>query len=123
MTEKRQFPRIHERARLTWRVTTEGNLRAERSPIDDGLQINISGGGICFFAEKGPTVGAILAVQLELPGYPSAILALARVVWTEPVERDGRPGADVGAEFHWVGWDSNFAQQQIATFVRTRLAA
>lgn len=119
--DKRQFPRVNESARLKWRVADPSDL-LESPPIDDGLQINISGGGIAFFADVAPKMGATLAIKLDLPGYPSSIIALARAVWIEPSSRDGAAGFDVGAEFHWIGWDSNFAQQQIASYVKERLS-
>lgn len=111
MTEQRQFPRIDDATRLRWRPAPAD------SPFEQGLQINISGGGVCFTSEAALDVGAMLALELEPSGIPMGVLALGRVVWCRASER----GHDVGVEFHWVGWDSSGAQQQIADYVKSRL--
>ena len=62
--------------------------------------------------------GTLLALELSLPGFPSDVIALARVVWQRK-RADKR--LDTGCEFHWVGWDSTQAQQRVADFIRHRL--
>jgi hypothetical protein len=119
-SEHRHFPRIRDSARIKWRVAEDATPASPS--IDDGLQINISGGGVCFLSQTQIDLGAMLAVELHLPNYPSGIIALARVVWVDEVDRDDERGFEIGAEFHWIGWDSNFAQQQIAGYVKSRLA-
>ena len=119
-SDHRHFPRIRDSARIKWRVA-EGATPASPA-IDDGLQINISGGGVCFLSQAPVDLGTMLAVELQLPNYPSGIIALARVVWVDEVDRVEECGFEIGAEFHWIGWDSNFAQQQIAGYVKSRLA-
>ena len=118
-SDGRAFPRIKDSARVKWRVADE----AGPTPIiDDGLQLNISGGGVCFASQTAVPKGTMLALELQLPNYPSGIIALARVVWVDVVTRDDEEGFEIGAEFHWIGWDSNFAQQQLATYVKSRLS-
>jgi hypothetical protein len=115
MSENRQFPRLKNNAKVKWRVSSTPDSPVQ---LDDGLQINISGGGICFASQLSAPVGTMIALELDLPSYPTALLALARVRWVDPVESGG---FEIGAEFHWIGWDSNFAQQQIANFVKSKL--
>ena len=118
MDERREFPRINESVRLNVK-TVEGV--APGSALD-ALAINISGGGIAFPSTEKLEDGAMLALELDLPGFPAGVIAMARVVW---VEKNDEPSEShpwlVGAEFHWVGWDSNSAQANIASFIRERL--
>ncbi len=115
MSESRQFPRLKNNAKVKWRVSSTPDSLVQ---LDDGLQINISGGGICFASQLAAPVGTMIALELDLPSYPTALLALARVKWVDAIETGG---FEIGAEFHWIGWDSNFAQQQIANFVKAKL--
>ena len=115
--DKRHFPRINEETRVTCKVLEDPSAVGE-----PGLAMNISGGGICFhLAEKLPQ-GAMLALELSLPGFPAGVIALAKVVWCERNgARDASRPWEVGAEFHWIGWDSSAAQNQIAGYIRDKL--
>ena len=66
--------------------------------------------------------GVLLAMELDLPGYPAGVIALARVKWCER-QASAEPSMpfEVGAEFHWIGWESVQAQQNIASYIRTKL--
>ena len=114
--DRRTFPRISESRRLRVReVTTDDSG-------DGGMTLNISGGGICFAHTSQLKPGAMLAMELDLPGYPAGVIALASVRWCE--HRPGaEPGLDyeVGAAFHWIGWESAAAQEQVARYIRSKL--
>lgn len=54
---------------------------------------------------------------MTLKELPSPIMALASVVWYHAFEE----GYEVGAEFSWIAWRDNNAQQSIANFVSSVL--
>ena len=117
LTDYRQFPRVSAAANLRWRVVEGDEIKPQTPPDSGGLQINISGGGICFATPDPLATGAMLAIELQLPGYPSGVIALARVVWC----RKAASGHEVAAEFHWVGWDSTSVQEQVLSYIREQL--
>ncbi|HYC77257.1 MAG TPA: PilZ domain-containing protein [Planctomycetota bacterium] len=84
-----------------------------------GVMQNISGGGVCFYAETDPGVGVMLALSLDLPGLPASVLSLGRTVWTKP----SGAGYEVGVEFWWIGWKDEDAQAQIRGFIADKLKA
>lgn len=129
--ERREYPRITDTAAIKWRV-------ADDRPPDAGepaLQTNISGGGIQFQSFDYVAHDAMLALELTLPGFPSKIIALARVTWCEPADDprsalirltdtalgNKRPAYEVGCEFHWVGWESTAAQEAVMSYVKDKL--
>ena len=114
MDDKRSYPRVGADAKLKFRVVDDAGPDVTAA----GLATNISGGGICFTADARIENGALLALELPLPGFPSDVIALARVVWQ--LKRPDRR-FDIGCEFHWVGWESSLAQQKVADFIRSKL--
>ena len=100
-------------------------------PLDDrmaapkvGYGVNLFGGGIQIHHSTPIEVGRFLALELSVPGLPARILALARCERCEAAP----PGAAgprwaIGAEIHWVGWDSMGTQAEIADFLRSALCA
>ncbi len=114
MSEQREYPRVSAQSKLKYKVV-EGEGPDTSAA---GVATNISGGGICFVMDEPIPDGTLLALELTLPGFPSDVIALARVVWQRK-RADKR--LDTGCEFHWVGWDSTQAQQRVADFIRHRL--
>lgn len=112
MDDRRRFPRIDDRSRVRWR-----SLDNDAPSLRDGMAINISGGGLCFDVDAPVPLGTLLALELRLPELPSDVIAMGKVVWCTPAK--GRH--ELGVEFHWIGWDSTVAQQQIAGYIRQRL--
>lgn len=110
MRNKRKFPRVDERWQVSYRVLDK--KRYQGMPIHQ-YTVNISGGGICFTAEAGIDVNSMVALELGSPLFPSPILALAQVVWC----KRSREGYEVGAEFSWVGWQNDDAQQAMAEYI------
>lgn len=128
--EHREYPRIDDNTAIRWRVLDE----APPEQAEAGLQVNISGGGIRFQSLEPLETGTMLALQLKLPGFPSGIIALARVVWCDSVSsaRSGLlrlvdlvaappPAFEVGCEFHWVGWESSDAQKAVRSYLKDQL--
>ncbi|MCB9730330.1 MAG: PilZ domain-containing protein [Deltaproteobacteria bacterium] len=112
---RRQFPRVAESTQVRWRRVDQ-----DAAELGEAATMNISGGGICFQAWERIDSGSHIAVQLELPGIPLPVIALARVVWCELATEGAMPW-DVGAEFHWVGWESGDAQRRIGDYLVDKL--
>lgn len=115
---RQPFPRMHDDDLIRCKPLTA----REQAQVAAGLGTNIAGGGIVFGSARHLEVGTFVALDLELPGYPSSVMALARVKAVNPVIHPDRP-YELTVEFHWVGWSSPTAQQQIADYLRARLAA
>jgi len=112
MRAKRKFPRLRSEWQLTYRVLEDDKFLAD--PIRQ-FTVNISGGGICFTSEAELRTNTMVALELVSDQFPSPILALAKVVWCKQT----REGHEVGAEFWWIGWQNDDAQQSIANYITT----
>ena len=112
MTDKRRFPRLDKRWQLNYRALEKDSV--QNNPIQQ-FTVNISGGGICFTSEEIIHKGTMLALEMDSEDFASPILALARVAWC----RQSRDGYEIGAEFWWIGWQNNDAQQSIADYIQT----
>ena len=110
MRDKRKFPRLKSEWQLTYRVLEDDKFLVD--PIRQ-FTVNISGGGICFTSEEELGLNTMVALELASDQFPSPILALAKVVWCKRT----RDKYEVGAEFWWIGWQNNDAQQSIANYI------
>lgn len=110
MRDKRKFPRLDKRWQLNYRVIEKDNFQDD--PIRQ-FTVNISGGGICFESETEIDEGTMLALELESEQFESPVLALAKVTWCKKTRRS----YEIGAEFWWIGWQNNDAQQSIAEYI------
>ncbi len=116
LSENRSFPRVAGNCRL--RFKTVGNEPAFRNLAQNsGMMKNISGGGICFDSTDPIAPGTMLAIEVDLPGFPTSVIALGRVVRCDP------SGArhDIGLEFWWIGWRDEAAQNMIRQFIAAQL--
>lgn len=114
--ERREFPRVDESTAVRCTPVDDNKIDQFKG---EGFTVNISGGGVRFQNSEPIDPGTQVALNLKLPQFPSAVIALAQVVWCVPSE--GSLPWELGAEFHWIGWDSNAAQQQIADYIRGKL--
>ncbi len=110
MKNKRRFPRLDESWQLTYRVLEKEQFAKESS---HQYALNISGGGICFMATETLERGTLVALDIESDNFPAPILALAKVIWCKST----RQAYEVGAEFWWIGWQNNDAQQAMADYI------
>ena len=113
--EKRRFPRLKDSCILRFR-----KVEADALPEDgiDALTVNISGGGICFNAPDSVEPGGLLAIELTLPDFNSAVVSFGRACWCEP-RGDGT--FQVGMEFWWIGWGDDGAQRAISEYIKNTL--
>jgi len=113
--DKRRFPRLRDSCGLKFR-----RLRSESLPEEgsDALTVNISGGGICFQTSEAVEPGVLLAVELSLPDFESAIVSMGRSVWCEP-SVEGL--YEVGMEFWWIGWGDDGAQKAMSEYIKGEL--
>ena len=107
MADERKFARLNESWQFTYRVLNEQEI-SEKLLLR--FTVNISGGGICFRSSERLAPKTALAIEIDSEELPSPVIALASVVWCSPVEGE----YEVGAEFWWIGWKDNDAQQSIA---------
>lgn len=83
MQERREFVRLDTRLEATYTVLPSGTAQKLVSK-------NISGGGICFFADRTMPPGLRLQVAMPLPGRNKPVNFTAEVVWSEAYEMIGR---------------------------------
>jgi hypothetical protein len=114
--DHRSFWRVSDACEMSWRTIGDDPAFAELAR-QKGVMKNISGGGVCFRSATDPGVGTMIALSLELPGLPTAVLSLGRTVWRRVVG----DGFDVGVEFWWIGWQDEDAQQRIRSFIADKL--
>jgi hypothetical protein len=114
-SNRREFPRVGENTQVRWR-----RVDGDSAELGDAPTLNISGGGVCFQTWERIEPGTHVALQLDLPGIPLPVIALAKVVWSELATRGSMPW-EVGAEFHWVGWESGDAQKRIGDYLVAKL--
>lgn len=114
--DARRFPRIGENCAVTYRVIKDEKFEAGAI---DGSAVNISGGGICFGATEEMQSGAMVAIEIHLPNFPSTVVALGRVVWSKVNARTEQ--FDTGIEFWWIGWRELQAQEAMLDYVRGKL--
>lgn len=116
MLDKRKFPRLDEEWNLEYRTITSEEF--ETTPISS-LSVNISGGGICFYAEEEIPKETMLALELKSTAFSSSIIALAKTVWCNKKKMKKR--YEVGAEFWWIGWKNNDAQRELAEYISQKI--
>ncbi|MEN8150252.1 MAG: PilZ domain-containing protein [Planctomycetota bacterium] len=113
-SENRKFPRLKDSCVLRFRQVEADTLPEEGV---DALTVNISGGGICFSSPSAVEVGTLLAIELTLPDFNSAVVSFGRAVWCEP--SGGK--FQVGLEFWWIGWGDDGAQRAITEYIKNTL--
>ncbi len=83
MQEQREFVRLDTRLEAIYTVLPSGTPQKVVSK-------NISGGGICFFADRTMPPGLRLQIAMQLPGREKPVNFTAEVVWSETYEMIGR---------------------------------
>ena len=84
-----------------------------------GVAVNISGGGMCFSADREIPPGSMVALEMSLSELPTPVVSLGKVVWCDRGEEEGK--YDVGVEFWWIGWADAEAQGQMLKYINQKL--
>ena len=116
MFKRRQFPRVSKEYRVSYSLVDQEQF--DRNPVSS-LAVNISGGGVCFSSDEPLAKGSMVALDIDADDLHSSILALAKVKWCKPQGES----YEIGAEFWWIGWRDNDAQNTVADFISTNTAA
>ena len=91
MEERRRFVRLDTRLEVEYTVLPTGSPRVTVSK-------DISGGGICLFADRVLPVGTKLQIAMRLPGREQPAHFTAEVMWSEQYEVIGRTQQDKAVE-------------------------
>lgn len=121
MREHRVYPRVSTSCEITWRVVDDraaAGVNRTAPSADGGFLQNISGGGLCFSTRNPPPTGVMLALKLDIPELPTAVIALGRAAWVE----NGTAGFEVGIEFWWIGWQDEGVQADIRNLITHKFA-
>ena len=116
--EARKFPRVSENCRIRYRLVEDEALQQNGRSV---AAVNISGGGVRFTTDTPLPAGRVAVLELDLPGMPSGIVAIGKVVWSG--RTPGGAGFENGVEFWWVGWRAEDVQQAMLDYVSTKLSA
>jgi hypothetical protein len=111
--DRRRFPRLRETCRIRVKPISGAQIPGGAEVVT----VNISGGGLCFRAEKRVEPGEFVAVEMTMPEFQTPVVALARAAWVE----EAGPAWDVGVEFWWVGWGDDSAQRAISDYIKGEL--
>ncbi|MCB9831147.1 MAG: PilZ domain-containing protein [Planctomycetes bacterium] len=116
----RNFPRVSSSCPIRYRPLADVAGITEAPGDSSAVMNNISGGGISFNSPDRFDPGQMLALEVDLPGFPTSVISMGKVVWCTP--SGDEPGRfDVGVEFWWVGWRDAQAQQKVSNFITDAL--
>ena len=91
---KRKYPRFNKNCEVRYKIVELEDMPSR------GTTVNISGGGLCFKSSEQIPLGKMVALEVEIPNAPSAVMAMGKLMWIKKV--DG--GFEYGVEFWWLGW-------------------
>ena len=117
MFKRRKFPRVSKEYSVSYSMVDQEQF--DRNPVSS-LAVNISGGGLCFTTEEPLDKGSMVALDIDADDLHSSILALAKIKWCTPLSDTTY---EIGAEFWWIGWRDNDAQNTVADFINANTAA
>jgi c-di-GMP-binding flagellar brake protein YcgR len=80
---------------------------------------DISAGGACLRAEEEIPVATTLKLEINLPGIPEPVTALAKVVWTRQIGQAMR--YEIGTQFLEIDEHMRKVIEENTTFVRLRV--
>lgn len=115
--DKRRFPRVATNCRMVVKPLEDAAESGLTAPSEEAVMNNISGGGVSFIHPSELEVGTMLALELELPGFPTSVISMGKVAWC----RKAPEGHEIGVEFWWVGWRDHEAQKRIGEYITQAL--
>lgn len=96
MRERRQFVRLDTRIEASFRVLPAGGAQG-------ALTKNLSGDGICLFADRPIAPGTLMHITLKLPAQVQPLVFAAKVIWSESYEVIGKTehqrAVEIGVQF------------------------
>lgn len=115
--DKRRFPRVAANCRMMVKALEDASETGLTAPSEEAVMNNISGGGVSFVHPTELDNGTMLALELELPGFPTSVISMGKVAWCR------RAGSEfeIGVEFWWVGWRDHEAQKKIGEYITQAL--
>ena len=119
LAEQRSFPRVSASCDVKFKPV-EGDPNFDQLKTDgSGVMNNISGGGISFQTSEALEVDQMIALEVNLPGFPNNVISMGKVCWC--CDSESGSGYDVGVEFWWIGWQDESAQAKIRGFITDAL--
>ena len=115
-SERREHPRAEVQHTVRYAtMEAEGfRLNGKRA-----LGVDLSGGGMRLEAESDLPVDSVLALEINLPHAPAALIAIGKVVWCEWSDDKGK--YEAGVDFWMLSWKDETAQQAVLEFVAQKL--
>ena len=111
--DNRRFPRVAGECNMVVRPLDDASESGLSRPSDEAVMNNISGGGVSFIHPTQLDIGTMLALELELPGFPTSVISMGKVAWC----RKAGGEFEIGVEFWWVGWRDHEAQKKIGEYI------
>ena len=110
-TTSRIFPRVSAECSVDFEVVQDVGAPQPSG----GVTTNVSGGGLCFTSANPLPPGTMVTLRMKMPQFPNTVMALAKVVWTKPLE--GTSQHENGCEFCWLGWNNSEAHEAVLDYV------
>ena len=125
---RRKYPRVKENCTVRFKVVEEAPAECKGGsetglcsalPGNEGVAVNISGGGMCFASDKSVQPGAMITCEMKLSQLPTPVVSFGKVAWCEQSDAPGK--FDIGVEFWWIGWSDQEAQERMLRYVNKKL--
>ena len=116
----RPFPRLSKQGKIDFKVIDNPKDDLAAAGVPESQVQNICGGGIRFPCQEPIVPGTFLAVRIRLPDLPDAIIALGRVVGSDPVPIGGNR-SELAVEFFWTGWGAPEVESAIHQYIAGRV--
>lgn len=88
-----QNTRKSARFYVSLKVTLSYQLNCDRRPVQEGMLLDISETGLKLKTQSALPKGAVVFIDIELPGTEERTRAIGKVVWSNA---DGEAGVELG---------------------------
>ncbi|MBI2871002.1 MAG: PilZ domain-containing protein [Candidatus Omnitrophica bacterium] len=100
-SERRKFVRIDQRWYVVFQQLDNALKHVYQKEVQ-GETRSVSMGGVLFRTREKVAAGALLELEVQLPGEGEPLVAIARVVRVAPVKDESGDGYDAALEFIWL---------------------
>jgi len=99
--ERRKLPRLSERCKVAFRLLHDGQADPKTFA---GETLNLSASGLCLESTISLERETQLALELSLEGSDQPVVAMGRVLWSDPCDGPGTPASvcRAGIVFAWL---------------------